>query len=79
MTKRFATPPLFFLLDQLWQRRDAAGALTFAAYLELGGLEGAIGRRGRAVVDMRKEEIEQMAVARMAPTHDHLNALLDKE
>lgn len=36
-------------------------------------------RRSRAVVDMTKEEIEQMAAGRMAPEHDHLNALLDKE
>jgi prevent-host-death family protein len=36
-------------------------------------------RRSRAVVDMTREEIEQMAASRMAPEHDHLNALLDKE
>lgn len=36
-------------------------------------------RRSRAVVDMTKGEIEQMAASRMAPEHDHLNALLDKE
>jgi prevent-host-death family protein len=36
-------------------------------------------RRSRAVVDMTKEEIEQMAASRMAPEHEHLNALLDKE
>jgi prevent-host-death family protein len=36
-------------------------------------------RRSRAVVDMTKDEIEQMAASRMAPEHDHLNALLDKE
>ncbi len=39
----------------------------------------AYARRSRAVVDMTKEEIEQMAAGRMAPEHDHLNALLDKE
>ena len=39
----------------------------------------AYARRSRAVVDMTKEEIEQMAASRMAPEHDHLNALLDKE
>jgi prevent-host-death family protein len=39
----------------------------------------AYARRSRAVVDMTKDEIEQMAASRMAPEHDHLNALLDKE
>ena len=39
----------------------------------------AYARRSRAVVDMTKEEIEQMAASRMAPEHDHLNALLDEE
>ena len=38
-----------------------------------------LARRSRAVADMTKEEIEQMAASRMAPEHDHLNALLDKE
>lgn len=39
----------------------------------------AYARRSRAVVNMTKDEIEQMAASRMAPEHDHLNALLDKE
>ena len=39
----------------------------------------AYARRSRAVVDMTKEEIEQMAASRMAPEHNHLNALLDEE
>jgi prevent-host-death family protein len=39
----------------------------------------AYARRSRAVADMTKEEIEQMAASRMSPEHDHLNALLDKE
>lgn len=38
-----------------------------------------LARRSRAVVDMTKEEIEQMAASRMAPEHEHLNTLLDKE
>ena len=38
-----------------------------------------LARRSRAVADMTKEEMEQMAASRMAPEHDHLNALLDKE
>jgi prevent-host-death family protein len=36
-------------------------------------------RRSRAVVDLTKLEIEQMASSRMGPEHDHLNALLDNE
>ena len=36
-------------------------------------------RRSRAVADMTKEDIEQMAASRMAPEHDHFNALLDEE
>jgi prevent-host-death family protein len=39
----------------------------------------AYARRSRAVADMTKDEIEQMAASRMSPEHDHLNALLDKE
>ena len=44
-----ALPLLSFLLDQLLQRRSEDGFLTFAAYEELGGLEGAIGRRAEEV------------------------------
>jgi hypothetical protein len=44
-----ALPLLSFLLDQLWRRRTPEGMLTFAAYEELGGLEGAIGRRAEEV------------------------------
>jgi len=45
-----ALPLLSFLLDQLWQRRTAEGVLTFAAYEgELGGLEGALGRRAEEI------------------------------
>jgi hypothetical protein len=47
--ERGALPLLSFLLDQLWRRRATEGMLTFAAYEELGGLEGAIGRRAEEV------------------------------
>ncbi|MDM0002819.1 ATP-binding protein [Variovorax sp. J22P240] len=40
-----ALPLLEFTLDQLWQRRTERDELTFAAYDEMGGLEGALGRR----------------------------------
>lgn len=46
-------------------------------YEELQRLK-ASGRRSRAVADMTKEEIEQMAAGRMSPEHDHLNSLLDE-
>jgi len=42
-------PLLSFLLDQLWRRRGEGGVLTFAAYEDLGRLEGAIGRRAEEV------------------------------
>lgn len=47
---RGALPLLSFLLDQLWHRRSEKGELTFAAYEELGGLEGALGRRVEEVL-----------------------------
>lgn len=34
-------------------------------------------RRSRAVADMTEDEVKQMRASRMAPEHDHLNALLD--
>ncbi len=39
----------------------------------------AFARRSRAVVDMSKQEVDQMIAGRMSPEHDHLNALLDDE
>ena len=54
-----ALPLLSFLLDQLWQRRTDGGVLTFAAYEQLGGLEGAIG--GRA--DYELAALPEMAKA----------------
>jgi len=44
-----ALPVLSFLLDQLWGRRTQEGVLTCTAYNDLGGLEGAIGRRAEEV------------------------------
>ncbi|WP_173012835.1 AAA family ATPase [Niveispirillum sp. SYP-B3756] len=43
-------PLLEYCLDQLWQRRDETGMLRFAAYAEIGGLNGAIARRAEQVV-----------------------------
>jgi prevent-host-death family protein len=38
-----------------------------------------LGGRSRALRDMTEEEVQEMASGRMAPHHDHLNALLDTE
>ncbi len=40
---------LSFTLDALYEKRDAHGYLTFAAYEQLGGLEGALARRAEDV------------------------------
>lgn len=56
---RGALPLLSFLLDQLWQRRSEAGVLTFAAYRDLGGLEGAIGRRAEEVFQAQPDAVQR--------------------
>ena len=56
---RGVLPLLSFLLDQLWQRRSERGFLTFAAYRELGGLEGAIGRRAEDVFQAQPEVVKR--------------------
>jgi formylglycine-generating enzyme required for sulfatase activity len=49
-TKDAGTLPLLsFVLDQLWQRRTERGELTFDAYNDLGGLEGALSRRAEEI------------------------------
>jgi hypothetical protein len=58
-----ALPLLSFLLDQLWQRRTAEGLLTFAVYEELGGLEGAIGRRAEEVFQAQPEPVQRALTA----------------
>lgn len=40
-----ALPLLSYTLEQLYEQRTADGTMTIATYRELGGLEGAIGRR----------------------------------
>lgn len=44
-----ALPLLSFTLDELYRRRNDQGVLTFEAYDELGGLEGAIANRAEDV------------------------------
>ncbi|MCW5744971.1 MAG: ATP-binding protein, partial [Alphaproteobacteria bacterium] len=51
-------PLLEYLLDQLWHRRTASGQLTYAAYQELGGLHGAIGRRAEEVLAGLAPEVQ---------------------
>jgi formylglycine-generating enzyme required for sulfatase activity len=59
---RGAMPLLSFLLDQLWQKRSEAGVLTFAAYRELSGLEGAIGNRAEQVFEAQPEPVRRELV-----------------
>ncbi|WAC19177.1 hypothetical protein OVA24_18275 [Luteolibacter sp. SL250] len=44
-----ALPLLSYTLEQLYERRTPEGLLSLAAYHDLGGLEGAIGRRAESV------------------------------
>lgn len=53
-----ALPLLSFLLDQLWLRRTSSGELTFEAYRDLGGLEGALGRRAEQVFAALPAEVQ---------------------
>ena len=53
-----ALPVLAFTLDQLWQRRTDQGVLTFAAYAELGGLEGALGQRAEETFATLPAEVQ---------------------
>jgi formylglycine-generating enzyme required for sulfatase activity len=55
-------PLLSFLLDQLWQRRSNTRRLTFAAYEELGGLKGAIGRRAEEVYQAQPQAVKNELV-----------------
>jgi formylglycine-generating enzyme required for sulfatase activity len=56
-----ALPLLSFLLDQLWQKRSKR-LMTFAAYEELGGLEGAIARRAEEVFLAQPEAVQNELV-----------------
>jgi hypothetical protein len=64
-----ALPLLEFLHDQLWQRRRDNGVLTFAAYQELGGFEGALGHRA-------EEEFSRLPAAVQAAVPSVLRALV---
>jgi WD40 repeat protein len=52
-------PLLSFLLDKLWKRRiKESGTLTFAAYHELGELEGALGRHADDIYDTLQPDVQ---------------------
>lgn len=51
-------PLLEFTLDQLWQRRSENRELTFAAYKELGGLEGALGQRAEEEFSKLPDDVQ---------------------
>jgi tetratricopeptide (TPR) repeat protein len=55
---RGALPLLSFLLDQLWQRQSPRGELTFAAYNDLGGFQGALGRRAAEIFDGLPNDVQ---------------------
>lgn len=51
-----ALPLLSYTLEQLYERRTEDGVMTLAAYKDLGGLEGAIGRRAESVFTSLSDE-----------------------
>ncbi|MEQ8860741.1 MAG: tetratricopeptide repeat protein [Pseudomonadales bacterium] len=66
-------PLLEFTLEELYQRRSPDGRLTFAAYAEIGGVEGSIARRAEHVFDGLPAD----AKAQFQRTLDHLVAQRD--
>jgi len=54
-----ALPLLQFTLEELYQRRTADGVLTFAAYEEIGGLEGALAHRAESVVAAQPQAVQR--------------------
>jgi Tetratricopeptide repeat/AAA ATPase domain len=51
-------PLLEFTLDELYKRRAENGSLTFAAYREMGGVEGALATRAQKVFDGLSESAQ---------------------
>ena len=54
-----ALPLLQFLLEELYQRRSSENVLTFRAYEELGGVEGALAQRAEAVLSSVSVKAQQ--------------------
>lgn len=53
-------PLLSFTLDELYRRRDSSNLLTYDAYNQLGGLEGAIATRASTVFETLDEAQQQV-------------------
>jgi len=51
-------PLLEFALEELYQRKTPAGLLTYAAYRDLGGVEGAIAQRAETVYTSLAPEVQ---------------------
>jgi WD40 repeat protein len=51
-------PLLEFALEELYQRQTDAGLLTYAAYRELGGVEGALTQRAEAVFAALHQDVQ---------------------
>ena len=63
--EKSSLPLLEYLLNQLWEMRDSEkNQLTFKAYQELGGLEGAMGKKATEVYESLEIE-EQKAMSRL--------------
>lgn len=62
-----ALPLLQFTLEELYQRRRADGVLAFAAYAEIGGLEGALAHRAEAVFAAQPREVQAALPAILEP------------
>jgi len=52
-------PLLEFTLEELYQRRTSDGLLTFAAYDEIGGVEGSIARRAEHVYESLPPDVQE--------------------
>jgi tetratricopeptide (TPR) repeat protein len=61
-----ALPLLQYTLQTLYLKREPGGELTWAAYAELGGLEGAIGSRAEAILATLPVS-QQAALPRLLP------------
>jgi tetratricopeptide (TPR) repeat protein len=53
-----ALPLLQFTLEELYRRRSSDGVLTFAAYQEIGGLEGALAHRADSVFAEQPQPVQ---------------------
>jgi WD40 repeat protein len=53
-----ALPLVEYVLRELFERRDDSGQMTWAAYEELGGVEGALARRAEQVLAAQPAEIQ---------------------